>query len=138
MKHALHRLIYVCCTALVAATLPLAAGADTCDAGHANALARQGYQDLDRHQWSEAKTVAGELIQIGQDCESTDVRIAAAVHSAYIGSAALHGLGDDARASEGVKAGLMLLDMLQKSGEYKSLYDAMQPRFIELQRQLKS
>ena len=41
-------------------------------------------------------------------------------------------------AAEGIKAGLMLLDVLQKSGEYKALYEAMQPRFIELQRQLKT
>ena len=110
----------------------------SCDAQHAQLLAKTGYRYLDQHRWSDAKTAAGDLVLLSQDCDDSDVRIPAVLHSAYIGSAALHGLGDDAKASEAVKAGLMLLDMLQKSGEYKSLYDAMEPRFIALQRELKA
>ena len=110
----------------------------SCDAQHAQSLAKEGYRYLDQHRWSDAKTAAGDLVLLSQDCDDSDVRIPAVLHSAYIGSAALHGLGDDAKAAEAVKAGLMLLDMLQKSGEYKSLYDAMEPRFIVLQHDLKA
>ena len=123
---------------LTAGLLPLQVRADSCNAARAQQLALQGYQDLDRHRFSEAKSAAGSLILLSQDCDDQHVRVPAVVHSAYIGSAALHGLGDDQKAAEAVKAGLMLLDMLAKSGEYKSLYDAMQPRFIQLQRQLKA
>lgn len=131
--------ILVGCALVIAGLLsPPVAQADSCDSNRAQSLARQGYEDLSLRRWSDAKSAAGNLILLSQDCDQNDIRVPAVVHSAYIGSAALHALGDDSRAAEGVKAGLMLLDMLQKSGEYKSLYDAMQPRFIELQRQLKS
>lgn len=139
MKNQAFRRFFIACMVVVASlSVAVAARADSCDASRAQNLARQGYSDLNQRRWSEAKQTAGSLIMLGQDCDQADIRIPAVVHSAYIGSAALHGLGDDAKAAEGIKAGLMLLDVLQKSGEYKSLYDAMQPRFIALQRELKT
>lgn len=115
-----------------------AARAAACDNAQAQALAKQGYRYLDRHKWPEAKAVAGSLVQMAQSCDDPNVKVATAVHSAYIGSAAMHGLGDDSNAAEGVKAGLMVLEVIGKSAEYKSLYDQMQPLFLELQRQLKT
>ncbi|MDQ6780862.1 MAG: hypothetical protein M3Z37_06890 [Candidatus Eremiobacteraeota bacterium] len=138
----MHRIIptasAVCLALVLFVSLASAARAAACDNAQAQALARQGYQDLDRHKWTEAKAVAGSLVQMAQSCDDTGVKVATAVHSAYIGSAAMHGLGDDSHAAEGVKAGLMVLEVIGKSAEYKTLYDQMQPRFIELQRQLKT
>ena len=123
---------------MLAACLILPATARAgCDGQRAQTLAKQGYRYLDQQRWTDAKSTAGSLVLFSQDCDDSNVRIPAVLHSAYIGAVALHGLGDDAKAAEAVKAGMMLLDLLRRSGEYSSLYDAMQPRFVALQHQLK-
>lgn len=114
-----------------------AAKADQCDASHAQDLAREGYHQLDLQRWSDAKDIAGALVLMSQQCDDVSVKVPAVVHSAYIGATALHGLGSDAKAAEAVKAGLLMLDILQKDGHYATLYDAMEPRFLSLQRKLK-
>ena len=59
------------------------------------------------------------------------------MYSAYIGGAAFHGLGDDARAEQALQAGMVVLGILKKDGGYPALVDAMEPKFDALGRELK-
>ena len=116
------------------AAMPAIARADaTCDATHAQDLARQGYSYLNSHRWQDAHSAAIQLEYYGKDCNNPKVGYPSLVHSTYILAAALHGLGDDVHAADAWRFGMNILSALKKDGWQASLYDAMRPRFIELQ-----
>lgn len=122
--------------ALSVVLLPSIVRAD-CDNNSAVQFARQGYAALDGQRWADAKKDSVKLIMLAQSCDDMSVKVPSVVHSAYIGSAAMHGLGDDTHAVQGVNAGLMMLDAVRKAGGYQKLYDVMEPKFEALQRELR-
>ena len=132
MKQILFTLFFA--AALVA---PLAARADSCNASDAQILARQGYAYLDQHRWSDARTSAGELALYAKNCDDPKVGYPSVVHSAYIGAVALHGLGDDAKASQAAQMGVTVLNALHNAGGYDDLYAALAPKFAALEATLK-
>jgi hypothetical protein len=109
----------------------------TCDSSYAQDIARQGYHYLDARNWNDARMAAGQLALYAKNCDDPKVGYPSVVYSAYIGSAAFHGMGDDGRAAQALKMGLMVLDVLKKDGGYAPLYDAMEPKFIDLEREIK-
>lgn len=117
---------------------PVVARADSsCDSVYAQNLARQGYAYLDEHRWSDAKMAAGQLVLYAKNCNDPKVGYPSVIHSAYIGSAALHGLGDDTRAAQAVQMGLAVINVLRNDSQYASLVSAMEPKFAALARELK-
>lgn len=117
---------------------PAIARADTaCDSTYAQDLARQGYHFLDAQRWNDARMAAGQLALYAKNCDDAKVGYPSVVYSAYIGSAALHGLGEDARAAQAIKMGMMVLEVLRRDSSYASLYGAMEPKFIDLRREIK-
>ncbi len=118
---------------------PAIARADaTCDSTYAQNMARQGYQYLDAARYQDARVAAGQLALYAKGCDDPKVGYPSVVYSAYIGSAAFHGLGDDARAAQALQAGMMVLGILKKDGGYSSLVSAMEPKFASLQHELKA
>ena len=118
--------------------LPALARADsTCDTTYASGLARQGYTYLDAGRYQDARTAAGQLVLYAKNCNDPKVGYPSVVHGAYIGAAALHGLGDDARAARALQMGMMLLGILEKDSSYSSLVNAMEPKYSALSRELK-
>ncbi len=121
-----------------ALALPTMARADSsCDSTFASNLAREGWHYLDGQRWTEALTTADQLLLYARGCNDPKIGMPSVVYSAYIGSAALHGMGDDGRAAQAAQAGIIALDALHKNGGYDSLYDAMEPKFQALTRELK-
>ncbi len=119
-------------------TVPLAVRADECNSSDAQVLARQGYAFLDQQRWTDARQSAGQLALYAKNCNDPKVGFPSVVHSAYIGAMALHGLGEDAKASQAAQMGMTVLDMLHKEGGYEDLYNALAPKFSALQSQLKT
>ncbi|HEV2879523.1 MAG TPA: hypothetical protein VGW96_08025 [Candidatus Eremiobacteraceae bacterium] len=112
---------------------PAIVRADTgCDSVYAQDLARQGYRYLDAHRWQDARMAAGQLALYARGCSDPKVGYPSVVHSAYIGSAALHGLGENDKAAKTVQMGMVVLQALKNEGGFASLYDAMEPKFSEL------
>lgn len=128
------------CVLFVAAVLmmPLVARADECNSSDAQLLARQGYAFLDQQRWTDARQSAGQLALYAKNCSDPKVGFPSVVHSAYIGAVALHGLGQDAKASQAAQMGMTVLDMLHKEGGYEDLYNALAPKFSVLESQLKT
>jgi hypothetical protein len=127
-----------CLLVLCICAVPTVARAiTTCDSTYAQDIARQGYHYLDVHNYNDARMAAGQLALYAKNCDDPKVGYPSVVYSAYIGSAAFHGLGDDGRAAQALKMGLMVLDVLKKDGGYAPLYNAMQPKFIDLAREIK-
>ncbi|SRR5579872_4230062 len=116
---------------------PLAARAGTCNSSDAQVLARQGYAYLDQHRWADARMSAGELALYAKNCDDPKVGYPSVVHSAYIGAVALHGLGDDAKASQAAQMGVTVLNVLHGQGGYDALYAALAPKFATLEASLK-
>lgn len=117
---------------------PLAARADLgCDSAYAQDLVRQGYRYLDGHRFNDARLAAGQLASYAKSCSDPKVQYPSVVYSAYIGSAALHGLGQDERAAKALQMGMVVLEALKSEGNYGGLYSAMQPKFSDLARQIK-
>ena len=117
---------------------PTIARADaTCDSTFAQNMARQGYQYLDAGRYQDARVAAGQLALYAKGCDDPKVGYPSVVYSAYIGSAAFHGMGDDARAEQALQAGMMVLGVLKKDGGYSNLVAAMEPKFAALQHELK-
>ncbi|MDQ6767722.1 MAG: hypothetical protein M3Z41_07930 [Candidatus Eremiobacteraeota bacterium] len=108
-----------------------------CDSVYAQNLARQGYSYLDQQRWSDAKMAAGQLAMYAKSCGDPKVGFPSVVHSAYIGTAALHAMGDDARAAQAFQMGMMVIDVLKKDRRYSSLVGAMEPKFAALGREIK-
>ena len=126
-------------SALCMCAAPTIVRADAaCDSAYAQGLARQGYQDLDSRNWEDARVKAGELALYARGCNDPKVGYPSVVYSAYIGSAAFHGLGDDGRAATALQAGMMVLDILKKDGGYSGLVLAMEPKFIGLSHEIKA
>lgn len=119
-------------------TVPLAVRADECNSSDAQVLARQGYAFLDQQRWTDARQSAGQLALYAKNCNDPKVGFPSVVHSAYIGAMALHGLGEDAKASQAAQMGMTVLDMLHKEGGYEDLYNALAPKFSALESQLKT
>jgi hypothetical protein len=118
--------------------VPALARADaTCDNVFAQNLVRQGYSYLDEHRWQDARIAAGQLAMYAKGCDDPKVGYPSVVYSAYIGGAAFHGLGDDARAQQALGAGMVVIDILKKDGGYPSLVNAMEPKFQSLGRELR-
>lgn len=118
--------------------VPQLARADECNSAGAQSLARQGYAYLDQQRWTDARNSAGQLALYAKNCDDPKVSLPSVVHSAYIGAAALHALGEDAKASQAAQMGVTVLDMLHQEGGYDSLYDALSPKFATLQAELKT
>lgn len=118
--------------------VPLAVRADECNSSDAQILARQGYAFLDQQRWTDARQSAGQLALYAKNCNDPKVGFPSVVHSAYIGAMALHGLGEDAKASQAAQMGVTVLDMLHKEGGYEDLYNALAPKFSALESQLKT
>jgi len=117
---------------------PLAARADSgCDSAYAQDLVRQGYRYLDGHNFNDARIAAGQLASYAKSCNDPKVQYPSVVYSAYIGSAALHGLGQDVRAARALQMGMVVLEALKSEGSYGGLYDAMEPKFSDLARHIK-
>lgn len=132
------RLVPFLLAALCIAIAPIAARADAaCDSTYAQDLVRQGYRYLDGHQFNDARIAAGQLASYAKSCSDPKVQYPSVVYSAYIGSAALHGLGQDDRASKALQMGMVVLEALKSEGNYSGLYDAMAPKFSDLARQIK-
>lgn len=131
----------VCLCLVLAGVLwlaPALARADaTCDNVYAQNLVRQGYSYLDQHRWQDARAAAGQLAMYARGCDNPKVGYPTVVYSAYIGGAAFHGLGDDARAQQAVNAGMVVIDILKKDGGYGNLVNAMEPKFQSLGRELR-
>ena len=119
------------------ALAPAIASADQCDSTYAQNMARQGYQYLSAQRWQDARVAAGQLALYARGCSDPKVGYPSVVYSAYIGSVALHGLGNDAEASQAAQAGMTVLGLLKKDGGYASLVSAMEPKFEDLARELK-
>jgi hypothetical protein len=109
----------------------------SCDSTFASDLARQGYHYLDSQKWTDALTAANQLLLYAKGCNDAKVGMPSVVYSAYIGSAALHGMGDDTRAAQAAQAGMAALAVMHKSGDYGALYDAMEPKFEALTHEFK-
>jgi hypothetical protein len=132
-RYALFLLIAVCIW-----VAPMAARADSsCDSAYAQDLVRQGYRYLDAHRFNDARMAAGQLAVYAKSCSDPKVQYPSVVYSAYIGSAALHGLGQDQRAAKALQMGMVVLEALKTEGSYGGLYDAMEPKFSDLARQIK-
>ena len=117
---------------------PAVARADaSCDSTYASDLATQGYRYLDLHRWNDARMAAGQLAVYARNCNDPKVGYPSVVYSAYIGSAALHGLGDDTDAVKALQMGMTVISLLEKEGGYTSLVEAMQPKFTALAREMK-
>lgn len=129
----------LCVLFVVAALIaPAIARADECNSSDAQTLARQGYAYLDQQRWADARNSAGQLALYAKNCNDPKVGFPSVVHSAYIGAMALHGLGEDAKASQAAQMGMTVLDMLHKDGGYEDLYGALAPKFAALESQLKT
>jgi len=134
----MHRFALFLLLVLMVWSGPVVARADgTCDNVYAQNLVRQGYAYLDQHRWQDARVAAGQLAMYARGCDDPKVGYPSVVYSAYIGGAAFHGLGDDARAEQALRAGMVVLGILKKDGGYPSLVDAMEPKFDSLARELK-
>jgi hypothetical protein len=132
------RYFWCALVALCLAIAPAIARADaSCDSGYAQTLARQGYAALDSHRYNDARSAAGELALYARGCDDPKIGYPSVVYSAYIGSAAFHGMGDDTRASQALQAGMVVLGLLKKDGGYDGLVSAMEPKFIALSHELK-
>jgi hypothetical protein len=132
-RFALYWLLALCVWAA-----PTIARADSaCDSTYASDLARQGYHYLDAQRWQDARMAAGQLALYAKNCNDPKVGYPSVVYSAYIGSAAFHGLGDDARAAQAWQMGMVVIGVLKKDGEYSSLVDTMEPKFLSLAREIK-
>jgi hypothetical protein len=117
---------------------PVAARADSqCDSVYAQDLIRQGYRYLDAGRFNDARLAAGQLAIYAKSCSDPKVQYPSVVYSAYIGSAALHGLGQDQRAAKALQMGMLVLEALKSEGSYSGLYNAMEPKYSDLARQLK-
>ena len=117
---------------------PLAARADSlCDSIYAQDLVRQGYRYLGAGRYNDARVAAGQLAMYAKGCSDPKVQYPSVVYSAYIGSAALHGLGQDERAAKALQMGMVVLEALKTEGSYSGLYNAMEPKFSDLARQMK-
>lgn len=117
---------------------PVATRADSqCDSAYAQDLIRQGYRYLDAGRFNDARLAAGQLAIYAKSCSDPKVQYPSVVYSAYIGSAALHGLGQDQRAAKALQMGMVVLEALRSEGSYSGLYDSMEPKFSDLARQLK-
>ncbi|HXN09265.1 MAG TPA: hypothetical protein VN860_06350, partial [Candidatus Acidoferrales bacterium] len=108
-----------------------------CDSAYAQDLVRQGYRYLDASRFNDARLAAGQLASYAKSCSDPKVQYPSVVYSAYIGSAALHGLGQDQRAAKTLQMGMVVLEALKSEGNYSGLYSAMEPKFSDLARQIK-
>jgi len=134
----IRRFLTCALTALCLSATPAIARADaSCDSQYAQGLARQGYAALDDHRYNDARSAAGELALYARGCDDPKIGYPSVVYSAYIGSAAFHGLGDDMKASQALQAGMVVLSLLKKDGGYDGLVSAMEPKFIALSHELK-
>ncbi len=115
----------------------IARGDASCNAAAASDLAQQGYSALDAQRWQDARTAAGQLALYAKNCDDPKVGYPSVVYSAYIGSAAFHGLGNDQKAAQALQMGMIIINALKKEGGYANLVDAMEPKFASLAHELK-
>ena len=99
-RHAAIWALALCMLALA----PALASADECDSTYAQNMARQGYQYLSAQRWEDARVAAGQLALYARGCSDPKVGYPSIVYSAYIGSVALHGLGNDGAAAQAALA----------------------------------
>jgi hypothetical protein len=115
-------------------------GNNTCDAAKAQALQKNGYELLNQGKWYEAHLVGHALMSIGSSCNRADVAAPAMVHGVYMRAVVAKQTHNSSQARQFVTYGLSILAQLKahesSNAMYGTLYDQMQPRFLELQMQL--
>jgi hypothetical protein len=112
----------------------------TCDGQKYQQLVSQGDDLLAKGQWYQAHLVGHALISIGGSCDQGEIAVPATIHGLYIRAVVARETRDP-QAVGFVNLGLTdLATLKQHSSEspaYANLYDEMEPKFLELQGQLR-
>ena len=112
----------------------------TCGAQKYQQLVSQGDDLLAKGQWYQAHLVGHALMAIGGSCNQGEIAVPATIHGLYIRGVVARETRDP-HAIGFVNVGLSDLATVKthsaESPVYSNLYDEMEPKFLELQGQLR-